>query len=365
MACGVGSCKGCAIPKVGSGYFHLCQDGPALPSEMVDWKKLSRPCVIVSEEQQLPAEEIKMQVILRGQGGKELYLSTPIIIDSGCFQAEAANHGPVDLAYAGAVQGKGTTYEAKPGNLAPRVCETYGGMLNSIGLENVGLKEFISTELPSLRRTGKNIIPNISGSTAEEFALMAWELTQAGVKSVVLNISCPNKEKGGKNFGLCEDDTFAVVQKVRQRVGDKMFIIVKLSPMASDVISVAQAAERAGADALIGFNTFLAMKIDLKTRRPAIANIYGGESGPSAMARNLRLVYLVCQNVKIPVIASTGITCGADVAEYLIVGAQAVAIGSALLSNPNVGTEIFNELREIIAFYGMSDVKELVGSLIL
>ncbi|MFH1583155.1 MAG: dihydroorotate dehydrogenase [Candidatus Falkowbacteria bacterium] len=366
MACGFGSCKGCAIPKKDSqDYFHLCQDGPALPGDQVDWKKLRRPSMIVPAEKRKPVEEINMETVLIGQYGRKLVLPTPIILDSGTFHAAAAIDGPVDLTFAAAIQSKGTTYNPRFGNPTPRVCEVPMGMLNSIGLENVGLKEFIKTELPLLRETGKNVIANISGETVEEFALMSWELAEAGVEAVVLNISCPNKEKGGQNFGLSEDITFNVVQKVRQKVGDRMFIIVKLSPMAPDVVKVGKAAEMAGADALIGFNTYLAMKIDLATRRPAIANIFGGESGPSARARNLRLVHLLCQAVKIPVIASTGIESGSDAAEYMIAGAQAVAIGTGLLSNPNVVPETFYELREIVANYGMADIQELVGSLIL
>ncbi|MFA5359913.1 MAG: tRNA-dihydrouridine synthase [Patescibacteria group bacterium] len=365
MACGVGSCKGCVIPKIGGGNFHLCQDGPALPAEMVDWEKLERPSVIVSSENRRPVEEINMETVLIGQGGRKLILPSPIIIDSGCFTADAAINGPVDLTGVGAITSKGTTYNDQMGNQGPRVCETPMGMLNSIGLENIGLKTFIEKDLIQLKSLGKTVIANISASTAEEFASMAFILHEAGVKITVLNVSCPNKAKDKRIFGMFKEDTFEVTQAVRKEVGDDVFVIVKLTPMASDVIEVAMAAEQAGADALIGFNTYLGMKINLLSRQPAIANIFGGESGSSAMARNLRLVYLVCQKVKIPVVASTGITCGNDAAEYIIAGAQAVSIGAGIFSNPKVAPETFYGLREIVASYGMSDIKELVGSLIL
>jgi len=364
MACGVGSCKGCAIPKKSGGYFHLCQDGPALPADLVDWEKLKRPSVIVTEERRVPVEKINMGVVLVGQSGKQLILPSPIILESGCLDEGAVIDGPVDLTYVGAIKSKGLTLEPRAGNPPPRVCETPSGMLNSIGLENVGLTKFISEQLPLRKSLGVEVIVNFSGATVHEFVEMAVKLAEAGVRVMELNLSCPNTEKGGQMFAVSYGDTEEVVAAVHRAVSEA-FLLVKLSPMAPNVVDIAQAAAYSGADALSLFNTYLGMKIDLVTRRPAIGNIYGGMSGPEVRPMALRMVHLVCQKVSISVVASTGITCGEDAAEYLIVGAQAVAVGAGIFSNPNAGPEIFHGLRKIVSDYGMSDIKELVGSLIL
>lgn len=364
IACGVGSCKGCVVPKVGGGYFHLCQDGPALPGDMVDWEKLSRPSVIVLPERRKPVEEIKMETVLVGRDGRRLVLPSPIIVESGCLDEGAVIDGPVDLTHVGAIKSKGLTLEPREGNPPPRICETPSGMLNSIGLENVGLKKFINEQWSRLKSLGVEVIVNFSGYTIEEFLAIADALYRAGVRVFELNLSCPNTKKGNQMFSSSPEDTFEITSKVR-RVAPDVFLLVKLSPMVTNLTEVAQAAEAAEADALSLLNTYLGMKIDLATRRPALGNVYGGMSGPEVMSMALRLVHLVCQQVSIPVIASTGITCGADAAEYIIAGAQAVAIGSGLFPNPNVVPETFHELREVVAAYGMSDIKELVGSLIL
>jgi dihydroorotate dehydrogenase (NAD+) catalytic subunit len=221
-------------------------------------------------------------------------------------------------------------------------------------------------KLPALNALGLPVIANFSGESVGVFEKMAIELSKAGVKIMELNISCPNIKRGGQVFASSADDTHEVVRAVRQVLPDDVILIVKLSPMVLNGIEdIAEAAEAAGADILSLSNTILGMKIDLRTRRPAIGNIFGGMSGPGVAPINVRLVYNVSRRVSIPVIASTGVERGADAAEYLIVGAKAIAVGEAILHNPDVGIEIFQELQEIIASYGMRDIKELVGSLIL
>lgn len=364
MACGVGSCKGCAIPKVGGGYFHLCQDGPALPADEIDWDKFNRPSVIVSPERCKPVEEINMQTVLVGQHGKKLILPSPIIVESGCLDEGAVIDGPVDLTHAGAIKSKGITFEPQAGNPGPRVCEITSGMLNSIGMENVGFKMFIKEQLSRLKSLGITVIPNLSGKSVQEFVIMAAGLAEVGVKAMELNLSCPNTEKGGKVFAVSAGATGEVVKAVHE-AAPGVYLFVKLSPMVRDIVEIASAAHINGADALSLCNTFLGMKIDLATRRPAIGNIYGGMSGPGVMPMNLRLVHLVCQQVKMPVVASTGVISGADAAEYIIAGAVAVAVGSGLFSNPYLVSETYYGLREWVVRYGFSDIKELISSMIL
>jgi len=369
MACGEGACKGCVIPKKGGGYFHLCEDGPFLPGILVDWEELKRSNIslIAPKEERKPVEKINMRTILVGQDGKKLILPSPIITLAGCLDLEAIESGTVDISLAGAITTKGLSLEPRVGNKGPRVAETPGGMLNSIGLENVGLKVFLEEKLSRWLSFKKTVIVNIFGNSAGEYATLAKALFENGIKVVELNISCPNKEQNEEIFGLSDTATFRVVRSVKL-AAPEAFIIVKLSPIpdGNDLKKIAQMALEGGADALSGFNTYPGLKIDLKTRRSALGNVYGGYSGPGAMALALRKVRMLYEmKLGIPLIGQTGIDGGDSAAQYMIAGSTAVGIGTALFYNPEVVAETYNRLREVISDYGMAGVKKLVGSQII
>lgn len=369
MACGEGACKGCVIPKKGGRHYHLCEDGPFLPGILIDWEKLmqSNIGVIVPKKERKPAEKIKMKTILAGQEGKKLVLSGPIITCAGCLDLEKIEAGSLDISKAGAITTKGLSLLPRTGNAGPRIAEIPGGMLNAIGLENVGLGEFLKDKLSRWLSFKKTLIVNIFGNSVDEYADLAEILYERGVRVFEVNISCPNKKKKEKIFGLFPAATYSVVRAVKL-AAPEAFIIVKLSPIPDGeyLKKIAQMAIEGGADALSCFNTHPGLKIDIKTRRAALGNTYGGYSGPGAMAlalRKLRILYEM--NLGIPLIGQTGIDSGDSAAEYLIAGAQAVGIGTALFYNPRAVSETEIRLREIISGYGMAGAEELVGSQIM
>lgn len=368
MACGEGCCKGCAIPKKGGGFYHLCEDGPFLPGLLVDWERLSQLniSVIVPEEEHKPVEKIKMKTVLVGQGGRKLVLPSPIITCAGCLDLEAVEDGTIDISLAGAITTKGLSLEPRVGNECPRIAEVPGGMLNAIGLENVGLKVFLKEKLSRWQSFGKTVIVNIFGNSVDEYAELTKILYEQGIRVFEVNISCPNKKQNEEIFALFPESTFRVVRAVRLKA-PKAFIITKLSPIpdGNDLKKIAFMAVKGGSDALACFNTYPGLKVSLETGRTALGNTYGGYSGHGAMPialRKLRMLYEM--KLGIPLIGQTGIDSGDSAAEYIIAGAQAVGIGTALFPDPKVVVKTHNELRKKVAAYGMNGIKELVGSMI-
>jgi len=292
-----------------------------------------------------------------------LVLKNPVMTASGTFGYGREFSPFVDLNRLGAVVVKGISLEPMAGNPPPRTAETPCGMINAIGLENVGLKGFVHEKLPYLRLFNTPVIVNILGNTKEDYRLLAHELSrESGVAALELNISCPNVEKGGIMFGTDVAAAAEVVSEVRNATG--LPLLVKLSPLVSDIVEIARAVEQAGADAVCVGNTFPAMAVDIKTRKPKLANGVGGLSGPAIRPIMLRLVRLVAQELRIPVVGVGGIMHTEDALEYLIVGAAAVEVGTANFVDPRATLNILEGLEQFLTDEGMEDIDQLIGCMV-
>jgi dihydroorotate dehydrogenase (NAD+) catalytic subunit len=265
------------------------------------------------------------------------------MVASGTFGYGVEFEDMVDVARLGAISVKGISLEPRAGNPNPRICETPSGMLNAIGLANIGYEEFVSKTMPRLRELGATVVVNTYGTSVEEFAELARRFDNVpDIAALEVNISCPNVKAGGIHFGVRPESAKAVTEAVRQATS--LPVIVKLSPEASDLASVAQAAEEAGADALSLINTIRGMSIDVETRKPRIANVMGGLSGPAIRPIAVRMVYEVHRAVQIPIIGIGGIASLRDVLEFFLAGAAAVQVGTANFSNPKTAVEIVESL---------------------
>ena len=290
-----------------------------------------------------------------------LKLANPIAVASGTFGYAREMEGFVDLGRLGAILPKTITLLPRPGNPPQRTCETTGGMLNSIGLDNDGIESFIKNLLPYLASLKTAIIVSIAGKSQEEFVQMAARLEGlSGIAALELNISCPNVT-GGVDFGVDPVACERVVAGVRTACSFP--ILAKLTPNVSNITVIAKAAEAGGADAVSLINTCLAMAVNWRMRRPILGNVLGGLSGPAIKPIALRMVYQAARAVRIPVMGIGGIATIDDVMEFLVTGATAVQIGTASFYNPAVTTQILDALPKAIAELGASSVEEIVGSL--
>jgi dihydroorotate dehydrogenase (NAD+) catalytic subunit len=295
-----------------------------------------------------------------------LHLKNPFIAASGCFGYgnEYAEAGVVDLASLGAVVVKGLFLAEREGHPPPRIVETPAGMLNAIGLQGIGVHRFVRDRLPELRQRGAVVIVNVCGTDLAEYAEVSRVLSDAeGVAALELNISCPNIKEGGIQFGCSLIGTHNVVSAVRKVTS--LPIIPKLTPNVTDVASFARAAEEAGADAVSLVNTFLAMAIDVETRRPRLTNVMGGLSGPAIRPIAVRMVYECAQLVKIPVIGIGGIASIGDALEFVIAGASAVQVGTANFVDPFIWGKLVEGLRDYMTRHDLPRFASLVGSLAL
>ena len=291
-----------------------------------------------------------------------LQLKTPIMSASGCFGYGLEYADVVDLSTLGAVVVKGLFLKERPGHPPPRIVETPAGMLNAIGLQGIGVHRFVRERLPELRARGATVIVNICGTTIDEYAEVARVLSDAeGVAALELNISCPNIKEGGITFGCHLGNTHDVVSAVRRAT--PLPLIPKLTPNVTDVASFARAAEEAGADAVSLVNTFLAMAIDVETRRPRLSNGMGGLSGPAIRPIAVRMVYECARRVRIPVIGMGGITSAADALEFMIAGATAVQVGTATFVDPFIWGKLDSGIRDYMNRHGIERVADLVGTL--
>ena len=291
-----------------------------------------------------------------------LRLKNPVMVASGTFGygQEYAEFVPPERL--GALVVKGISLEPRPGNPPPRIWETCGGMLNSIGLQNVGLRGFLEEKLPWLRPLAVPVIVNLFGNTVEEYGELAAALDgQEGIDALEINISCPNVKAGGMAFGSDPKMAFEVVAAVRSRTD--LPVITKLTPNVTDVTVTARAAEDAGTDILSLINTVAGMAVDVQTRRPRLANVVGGLSGPAIKPIALRQVWQVVQVSKVPVIGLGGIVCVEDALEFLLVGAKAVQVGTANFINPQVTLEIIDGLENYLRQQGLTDINEVIGTL--
>ena len=291
-----------------------------------------------------------------------LTLGNPIIAASGCFGYGVEYADVVDLATLGGVAVKGLFLAERQGHLPPRIVETPSGMLNAIGLQGIGVHRFVREKLPELRDRRAVVVVNICGTTLDEYVELARILSDAeGVAALELNISCPNIKEGGITFGCSLTGTHDVVSAVRKVT--RLPVIPKLTPNVTDVASFARAAEDAGADAVSLVNTFLAMAIDVETRRPKLSNIVGGLSGPAIRPIAVRMVYECRQAVKIPVIGMGGIASAEDVLEFLIAGASAVQVGTATFVDPFLWKGLLDGLRAYMERHGVARIGDLTGTL--
>src|SRR5258705_40636 len=290
-----------------------------------------------------------------------LTLPNPLIAASGCFGYGVEYADVVDLASLGGVAVKGLFLAEREGPPPPRIVETPSGMLNAIGLQGIGVHRFIRERLPELRARRAVVIVNICGTTLDEYVEVARILSDAeGVHALELNISCPNIKEGGITFGCSLPGTHAVVSAVRKVT--RLPIIPKLTPNVTDVASFARAAEEAGADAVSLVNTFLAMVIDVETRRPRISNIVGGLSGPAIRPIAVRMVYECRQAVKIPLIGMGGIADARDAIEFMIAGACAVQVGTASFVDPFIWPKLLDGIRDYMRRHNIARVSDLVGT---
>lgn len=289
-----------------------------------------------------------------------LDLKNPIMPASGCFGFGREYSQFFDLNELGAIIMKSATGEERLGNPTPRVAETASGMLNAIGLQNPGVEKIIKTEIPFLKQFEIPIIANIAGSTIEEYEYVAETFSKDGkISAIELNISCPNVKEGGIQFGT----DYNMAEEITRRVKAKSTVpvYVKLSPNVTNVVEIAKAVERAGADGITMINTLTGMQIHLPTKRPLIANRTGGLSGPAIKPIAIRMIYEVSEAVNIPIIGMGGISNAEDVIEFLLAGASAVAVGTANFQNPLVCSEIIQDLPKTLKKYGFNSIEEVIG----
>ena len=287
-------------------------------------------------------------------------MKNPVTTASGTFGSGAEYGEYVDLSRLGAVTTKGVANVPWPGNPTPRVCETYGGMLNAIGLQNPGIDVFVERDIPYLKQYDTRIIVNVCGHTTEEYLEVVERLADQDVDLLEINISCPNVKEGGIAFGQDPKAVEAITREVKRHA--KQPIIMKLSPNVTDITEMAKAAEAGGADVLSLINTLTGMKIDINRRTFAVANRTGGLSGPAVKPVAVRMVYQVAQAVKLPIIGMGGIMNADDAIEFILAGASAVAVGTANFHNPYATEEIVKGIDAYMEKYGIEDIHELIGA---
>jgi dihydroorotate dehydrogenase (NAD+) catalytic subunit len=291
-----------------------------------------------------------------------VYLKNPVMTASGTFGYGEEFNDLIDLNRLGAIVSKGLSLEPVRGNPPPRTVETPCGMLNAIGLENVGLKAFINEKLPFLKNLKTPTFVNIWGTTEEEYFEMARRIDDIdGIAGIEVNISCPNIKCGGIAFGVDPDTAHNLIKVIREETD--LPLLVKLSPNVTDIAEMAKCVEEAGADAISLINTITSMVIDIETRRPKLANITGGLSGPAIRPVAVRMVWQVAQTVKVPVIGIGGIMNASDALEFLIAGASAVQVGTANFVNPRTTIEVIEGIHQYLIEKGLSCVKDIVGTL--
>lgn len=289
----------------------------------------------------------------------EMELANPIMPASGAFSTEVGQ--VIDLNRLGALVAKTVSRNFRAGNPPPRVAELETGMINSIGLPTKGLQYFLDVQVPDYNRFTPPLVASISAETAEDFAAMARDVSVPGVDVIEVNISCPTRAPGGGNFALHDEHAFDVLTGIRAATEKPLW--AKLSPNAGDIVAIAKAAEKAGADALVVSNTILGLKIETDTFRPAIGNKFGGISGPGIKPIIVRMVYQCAKAVSIPIIGCGGICKVEDVVEYMLAGASAVAVGYITFRNPSAMIALIDDLEAWCEERGIARVADLTGAI--
>jgi len=291
-----------------------------------------------------------------------LRLRNPVLVASGTFGYGLEFAPFINLNKLGGIVVKGLYFHPRPGNPPPRLAESPSGLINSIGLQGIGVKAFCEKILPQLEKTKTPLIVNVCGETDEEYAQVIDFLNaHERIAAYELNISCPNVKKNGFCPALNTEATFALVRLAKRT--SRRPVITKLSPNVTDIVAIALAAEEAGSDAISLVNTFLALAVDVETRQPKLANVFGGLSGPAIKPLALRMVYQVAKAVKIPVIGMGGIMTGRDAVEFLIVGARAIEVGTANLVDPDATDRIIGEIADYCRANKIKKIEEMIGTL--
>lgn len=286
-------------------------------------------------------------------------LKNPITVASGTFGSGMEYSEFVDLNRLGAVTTKGVAIIPWPGNPTPRIAETYGGMMNAIGLQNPGIDVFVNRDIPFLKKYDTKIIVNVCGKSEDDYVECVRRLADVDVDLLEINVSCPNVKEGGIAFGQDPKALYSITEKVKAVA--KQPVIMKLSPNVTDITEMAKAAEAAGSDAVSLINTFTGMKIDVNRRTFAVANKTAGVSGPAIHPIAVRMVYQVANAVNIPIIGMGGVATTEDALEMIMAGASAVAVGTANFNNPYVTVEIIDGIKEYMEKNGIEDINELIG----
>lgn len=286
-------------------------------------------------------------------------LKNPVMTASGTFASGEEYSQFVDINRLGGIVVKGLSHKPWKGNKPPRIAETYGGMLNSVGLQNLGAEAFIKNDLPFLKRFDTKIVVNLCGHTVEDYIQVTKDFKNIDVDLLELNISCPNITKGGLSFGTDAKMVEHVVREVKKYATKPL--IVKLTPNVSDIVEIAKAAESGGADAISLINTIMAMRIDIHRRRPVLANKIGGLSGPAIKPVAVRMVYLASKAVSIPIIGMGGITTGEDAIEFIMAGATAIAVGTANFINPYATIDVLDGIERFMEKENIKDIQEIRG----
>ncbi len=291
----------------------------------------------------------------------KLYLKNPVMTASGTFGYGEEYAEFIDLNKLGAIVVKGISLRPMEGNPPPRICETPCGLLNAIGLQNVGLKKFVREKLPFLKKFNTNIIVNILGSSVNEYVRLAEELDEEGINGIELNVSCPNVKKGGMLFGTNKKTLETLVVKVKRSIKNAI-LITKLSPDIFNIRELAKIVEGSGSDAISLINTLPAMCIDVETWRPKLANITGGLSGPAIKPVALRMVWEASKSVRIPIIGIGGIMNAEDAIEFMLAGASSIQVGTANFVNPRITVEIIQGIENYLKRKDIKSVTEIIGA---
>ena len=303
---------------------------------------------------------MKLSVELAPHSQRGLLLKNPVMTASGTVEYGIEYAKMVDIQRLGAIVCKGTTLAPRPGNPQPRLAETASGLLNSVGLQNIGIDALIKEKAPTWATWSVPVIVNIASENAEEYAQLARKLEGvAGVSGIEVNIGCPNVVQGGMEFGQSPETAAEVTKAVKSQTS--LPVIVKLTPNVTDIVPIAQAVAGAGADALSLINTVVGMAIDITQRRPFLGGVSGGLSGPAIKPIALYMIYRVSQAVEVPVIGCGGIGCADDALEFIMAGATAVQIGTANLVDPNAPLEVLEGIERFMEREGIKDIAELVG----
>lgn len=369
FGCGIGVCLGCVVKcrddaRNGSNFVYkrVCHDGPVFyAGELHDFtgKKDSKT---VSQEKNQGQNLNKNQNINLSVKLGNLKLDYPVMPASGTFGYGEEFINVVDYTYFGALVTKGISLNPSKGNEMPRICESSCGLINSIGLQNVGFERFRDEKLPFLSRFGRPVIVNFFGKSVDEYVLLAEKLSGLqGISALEANISCPNIKEGGRSFGSDPEIVYELVSSVKEVIGGKLPLTVKLPPMVSDISLIAEVCEKAGADIISLINTIPSASIDIRTKSFKLSRGFGGLSGPAVKPVALKLVSDVYNSVRIPVIGMGGISSWEDAVEFFLAGATAVAVGTYSFINPKIIPEITEGLRGYLIENGFSSIYEIIG----